>query len=106
MAWNSEAVLKKIRDRLSQTIEDLDDQRVQQRMSDFDIQPIADAPTPSAWRAKRSAHTLDSAPTLMTTTPRPSPNRHASSARRRRSSASSRSTSDTIAMTIPSAPRS
>jgi hypothetical protein len=38
-------VLKNLRQKFSQSLEDLDDERVQQRMADFGVQPIADAPT-------------------------------------------------------------
>ncbi|MCU1356795.1 MAG: ATP-dependent helicase RecG [Acidimicrobiales bacterium] len=38
-------MLKKLRTRLSQSLEDLDDERVTQRFSDFGAQAIADAPT-------------------------------------------------------------
>ena len=42
--WDSVAVLKKLRSKLSQSLEDLEGQRLQDRLKDFGIQPIADAP--------------------------------------------------------------
>ena len=38
-------MLKKLRGKFSQSIDDLEGQRLQQRLSDLGIQPIADAPT-------------------------------------------------------------
>jgi len=66
----------------------------------------AAAPQSSACRASCSASRLLSAPTLITTGPRPLAPPHTASATRRRSSSDSRSTSDTIAITRPSAPAS
>ncbi len=37
-------MLKKLRDRLSQSLDDLDDERVHQRLADFGVQTIAEAP--------------------------------------------------------------
>ena len=38
-------MLNKLRTRLSQSLDDLDDERVSQRLSDLGVQTIADAPT-------------------------------------------------------------
>ena len=40
-----DGVLKNLRKKLSQSLEDLDDERVQQRLADFGVQSIAEAPT-------------------------------------------------------------
>ena len=43
--WNSWAVLKKLRTKLTQSIDELEGERLQDRLKDFDIQPISEAPT-------------------------------------------------------------
>ena len=39
------AVLKKLRSKLSQSIDDIEGERLQDRLADLGVQPIADAPT-------------------------------------------------------------
>mgnify|MGYP003522618477 CR=1 FL=1 len=44
-AWNSGRVLKNLRRKLSTSIEDIEDVRLQNRLADLGVTPIAEAPT-------------------------------------------------------------